>query len=79
MTEFDGTRSIQRSLSPPPMDYRFTAVAAAPDSTTAGGRNSDPVTALSMTPISNDLNGVPNNDAPPTFGNTGRLFVLQLV
>jgi hypothetical protein len=64
-------------LEKPGLEYRFTAVAAAPDSTTAGGPNSDPVTTLSMTVISNDVNGVPNNDAPPTLRNTGILFVLQ--
>lgn len=36
------------------MDYRFTAVAAAPDSTTIVSRNSDPVNIIAYRPISED-------------------------
>lgn len=43
-----------RSVSPP-MDYRFTAVATAPDSTTRNS-GSDPVSALSYRQVNNDVN-----------------------
>lgn len=45
--------SFRRSTSP---DYRATAIAAAPDSTTVGGRNSDPVNGISYRAINNDDN-----------------------
>ena len=71
MTELVETRL--QSTSPPPMDYRFTAVAAAPDSTTAAARNSDP------RPLDNDGNTIASNsdDTPPVpvvpTRNTGKI------
>lgn len=80
MTEVVETRLHSTSPPPAPMDY-FTAVAAAPDSTTTAARNSDPVTGVSFRPLDNDGNTIGDDPPPvavPSKRATGKIAILGM-